>query len=649
MLSLNTLRTKFGIVLSIVIGGTLLAFVLGDFLGNRSQGEIPDVGEINGEVVDGMEFRKAYDEATAFMDDNADPTGAMAINSAWQSLVYDKVYALDLEELGLSATEGEVDAVFEQNLDGNPYMQQMMQNEASANVYKKLVNRDQAMSKYVDLVRSGAYANSLMVKKSLVAENNTYKGHYVVANYSTIADSEVNVSDAEIKSYYDANFAKYKQTPYRTVTYAHFEVEPSEADEQVAETEAKSIGAAFAKATNLEKYAAAEPKVIIVADGYTSADALSSDELKALRNGKMFGPEKQGDNWYASRVLSTRTAPEDFELQHIILAKTDDQLVDSLYTAAKAKDADFAAMIQKHSLYPEAQNDNISYSDLPTIFADALVKAQKGSVVMIDRGDLVFITKVLNAGNKAKHYRLVTMNYPVEASKETRDAIYNEATEFVKKAKGSVENFNNAATTVSPSSVNLRKGERSIAGLPGSLDLARWAASAKAGVVSDIMKLNDGWVVAVVSAIDNAEHKTLGAVSADIKRTLVREKKAELLKAKLQGATLEEIAKNANLEIKSFKDAKLASYYINDIGTEPRVAGVLATVTEENTGVVLPLVEGSRGVYAIVVDKVAVSEEQTADAERVKAQARETSMASYRAMQAAQEDVKVVDNTLTNF
>ena len=648
MLSLNTLRTKFGIVLSIVIGGTLLAFVLGDFLGNRSQGEIPDVGEINGEVVDGMEFRKAYDEATAFMDDNADPTGAMAINSAWQSLVYDKVYALDLEELGLSATEGEVDAVFEQNLEGNPYMQQMMQNEASANVYKKLVNRDQAMSKYVDLVRSGAYANSLMVKKSLVAENNTYKGHYVVANYSTIADSEVNVSDAEIKSYYDANFAKYKQTPYRTVTYAHFEVEPSEADEQVAETEAKSIGAAFAKATNLEKYAAEEPKVL-VADGYTSADALSSDELKALRNGKMFGPEKQGDNWYASRVLSTRTAPEDFELQHIILAKTDDQLVDSLYTAAKAKDADFAAMIQKHSLYPEAQNDNISYSDLPTIFADALVKAQKGSVVMIDRGDLVFITKVLNAGDKTKHYRLVTMNYPVEASKETRDAIYNEATEFVKKAKGSVENFNNAATTVSPSSVNLRKGERSIAGLPGSLDLARWAASAKAGVVSDIMKLNDGWVVAVVSAIDNAEHKTLGAVSADIKRTLVREKKAELLKAKLQGATLEEIAKNANLEIKSFKDAKLASYYINDIGTEPRVAGVLATVTEENTGVVLPLVEGSRGVYAIVVDKVAVSEEQTADAERVKAQAREASMASYRAMQAAQEDVKVVDNTLTNF
>ena len=55
MASLNTLRTKFGIVLSVLIGLVLVAFILGDQLSmrNRSNGEIENntVLTINGEEI----------------------------------------------------------------------------------------------------------------------------------------------------------------------------------------------------------------------------------------------------------------------------------------------------------------------------------------------------------------------------------------------------------------------------------------------------------------------------------------------------------------------------------------------------------------------------------------------------------------------
>jgi peptidyl-prolyl cis-trans isomerase D len=179
------------------------------------------------------------------------------------------------------------------------------------------------------------------------------------------------------------------------------------------------------------------------------------------------------------------------------------------------------------------------------------------------------------------------------------------------------------------------------------LEVVRWANDAKVGDVSDLIKLEDGYVVAVVTAIDDSEYKSLDNVSSQIKNILLREKKAALLKEKMQGATLEEIAANAGAKVEEFKDAKSSAYYVQGLGVEPRVLG--AVVAAETTGVVLPLVEGNSGVYAVVVDEVAVEEKQTLDAERVKAQAAAESMASRRAMWAVQEQADMVDNTVNFF
>ena len=117
----------------------------------------------------------------------------------------------------------------------------------------------------------------------------------------------------------------------------------------------------------------------------------------------------------------------------------------------------------------------------------------------------------------------------------------------------------------------------------------------------------------------------------------------------MQGANLDEIAANAGAKVETFADAKTLTPYVQGLGFEPRVIGVLATASDETKGALLPLVDGGRGVFAVVVDEIATSEEQTAEAEKVKAQAQEEMKVERGARSAVRNAIEVVDNTVRFF
>lgn len=673
------MRTQFGVLLSVIIGGALLAFILSLKTEMGFSGNDPEVGEINGDEVHYSEFLATYEDVKTQMGgDNFDyDQAAQLVSMTWQQLLSSRVFVPGFEGLGLTVAPAErkamlmgqiesgvygsvfadprtgvynVDAVkeFLAQVDGNPEMQRIW------NLVDNQARIERAVNKYMDLVRGGAYANSLSLKKGVVAENNTYKGRYVACKYSSVADSLVKVSNTEIKKYYKAHKSQYKQTPSRTITYAHFEVEPTEADKAAIEAAAKKASEEFGAAKDIKSYIREEAHASL-ANTFVAAKSLSTDEAKALRAGRLFGPELQGDEWYASRVVEVRNVPDSIELQHIVVSYTDTELADSLYAAARKSGADFAALASKHSLAETAVEGgvigNVAYSTLAPELADALQSARRGAVVKVAFGNAIQIFKVLSTGAVTRHYRLATLTYPVVASQDTKRAIHKEASTFAVEANGSVEKFTEVANAKSilTSSMNIQQGSRTVSGLPNSLEVVRWANESEVGAVSDIIKIDDDYVVAVVTAVDENEYKPLDKVSAQIKNILLREKKAELLREKMQGATLEEVAAASEGKIEEFKDVHTSAYYVPGFGVEPRVLGALATVSADATGALLPLVEGTSGVYAIVVDEVAVAENQTIDSERVKAQSQAESMASRRAMYAVQEMANVVDNTVKYF
>lgn len=677
MLTLNTLRTKFGALLSVIIGVALVAFIIGAWLENRQAGQDPKVGEIDGDDIHYSEFVNAYEEIKLQM--GGEPTDYMQsmrmLNAAWQSLVSEHVFTPDFKKLGIWVGEEEFQAILNGEIYSailaqafgdpqtgtyNPQNYQLFcaqiagnpQGEQILALIKKQIRFERAMNKYTDLVRSGEYANTLIVKNSLATSNNIYNGEFVSCKYHTIADSLVSVSNGEIKSYYKENKAKFKQTPYRAISYAAFEIAPSEEDRQNIENEALAAGKEFAKAKDLVAYSR-ENRHASVAQKFVAAKSLNNDEAKALRAGRTYGPTMNGNEWYASRVVSYQDAPENLELQCIVLNQSNKKLADSLVNVAR-RGSNFKTLAQKYSLYPrEAEFGEVPFSEFDLTFAEQFRNARVGSVVKIENGGLIQIFKVVGAGNRVRHYRLATLSYPIEASQTTKNALHNEANKFsVEISKTSDKSFDELASATSAMvfSTNLEQNSRDVEGFEDARELIRWANEAKVGKASEVFTIDNSYVVAVVTEINDNEYKSLEEVKTLVKSALIKEKKYEIIKAKMTGATLKEIAKNAGAKVEKFNEAKASSYYIRNIGPEPRVAGALAEVSEEQKGKVLPLIKGANGVFAVVVEDIAVENDaQTIKAERVKKQAQVEAMATNRAMFAIQDMAEVVDNSVMFF
>ena len=197
--------------------------------------------------------------------------------------------------------------------------------------------------------------------------------------------------------------------------------------------------------------------------------------------------------------------------------------------------------------------------------------------------------------------------------------------------------------------MNVEQGERAVRGLDNSLEVVRWAVDAKVGAVSEIFKAGNDYVVAVVTAINNNEYKEVGEVADQIRTALLRDKKAVLLAEKMQGANIDEVAANADVQVNNFDNTKAGAYYVPGIGVEPRVLGAITGVAADKTGTLSAPVKGNTGVFVFVVDEISSDDAQTAEAERVKLQARSADMAMRRAMYAIQELSDVKDNSVKYF
>ena len=673
MVSLNTLRTKFGVLLSVVIAGALLAFIFSLKTEMGFSGNDPEVGSINGEDIHYSEFLAAYDDVKSQMGElNTDQAAQQALANTWQILLSDYVFTPGFAELGLAVGAAEHKAMVRGerasnvfgSVFGNPqtgeysiealtsFLQQVESNPQAQQMWaflSKQADVDRAMMKYQELVKKGAYATALEVERGVKAANNSYNGRYVVARYNTVADSLVTVSDSEIKAYYNANKSQYKQTPYRTISYVEYEVVPTDEDKAAVEAEAKAAAEQFAVVADIKEYSR-ENRHTSIAQTYITAAQMTAEEKDALTKGKMYGPALVADEWRAARVVDVRNVPEKYTLSHIVLNYTDTQLADSLVTVAKK--GDFAALASQYSIAETAAEGGkigeVTYSSLAPEFADALVGKKKGDIVKVTMGNAIQVLKIESVDAIQKHYKLASLTYPLVASQQTQRDVHNAASLFAVNAAKDGFDATVTAQAQSSRSANIEHAARAVRGIDAhSLEVVFWANKAKVGDVSELIKLdNNHYVIATLTGINDNEYRTVKEVASQIKSTLLRDKKFEQIAATMTGATIEEVAAAAQGEVKTFENVKYDAYYIPGIGVEPRVLGAIASL---EAGKLSAPIKGASGVYVLVNDAVTPAEEaQTLEAEKVKQQA-SAEQNAMRAIYAVQQAAEVVDNTVGYF
>ena len=671
MASLNTLRTKFGIVLSIVIAGALLAFILSLKTEMGFSGNDPRVGVIDGEKINYSEYYNQYEQvkAQSGAQESNEQQSAMLANAAWQALIGKYVLTPGFDKMGLRVTEPERMSMvsgqhpsqafynaFADPRTGEYNVAAVHQflSEAEANAQaqqawaqlNEQARMEREVAKFLGLIKGGVYVNSLEVANGVNSANNTYAGKWAGKKYSAVPDSLIQLKSSDIKAYYNSHKNMFKQTPSRALSYVVFEVSPTDDDMLALEKSVAEVGAQFAATEELKSFVRANRNGKI-ADNYVSAKQLSEEEAKALLDGATYGPVLKNNEWTMARALDTKIVPDSMGIRHIVLPYTQEALADSLLTVLKGG-ADFAQVAAQYSVYDATAANGgevgvMPFSAFSGEFAAALANAKTGDIVKIASGDAIQLMQVYRADKPSKHVQVASITYPVEASAATRRDIHNQAGTFSVNAKGSVEAFNDAASAaaVTPRIASLAQGERTIRGLEDSRDVARWAYGAEVGDVSEIFPVGKDYVIAMLTEIDDNEFAPLEKVSAQIRAQVLRDKKYDYSVKELSGSTLDEQAKSLGTEVADFDNVTFGAFYVNGPGFEPRLIGAISSTTEK--GVLSAPVKGLSGVYVFEVDDIQTSDKQTAEGEKVRAQAMAESMAQQFSVQAIQQMAKIQD------
>ena len=670
MASLNTLRTKFGVVLSIIIALALLAFILSLRTEMGFSGNDPRVGVIDGEKINYSEYYDRYEQIKAQnnVQESDEQQSAMLANAVWQSLIADHVLTPGFGRMGLRVTEPERLAMVsgqqpsqafysafadprtgQYNVEAvNQFLAHAESNPQAAQMWAQLNEQaclERELQKFYGLVKGGVYVNALEIAQGVKGANETFSGKWAGKKYSAVPDSLIAVSSSDLKSYYNSHKDQFKQTPSRTLSYVVFEVSPTDDDLLALENKAAEVGKEFAAAEEVRSFVRANRNGRI-AESYVTASQLSDEEAKALMDGKMYGPVLKNNEWTMARVLDAKMAPDSVGIRHIVLPYTEETLADSLLTALR-KGGDFAAAAAQYSVYDATAANGgevgvLPFSAFTGEFAEALAGAKKGDIVKIASGDAIQLMQVYRADKPTKHIQVASITYPVEASADTRRDIHNQAGSFMVNAKGSSEAFADAASTaaVTPRVARIAQGDRTIRGLEDSRDVARWAYGAEVGDVSEIFTVGKDYVIAMLTEIDDNDYASLEKVAAQVRSQVLRDKKYDYIVKELSGATLAEQASSLGSEVGDFSGVTFGSFYIDGVGVEPRLVGAIAA---SEKGALSAPVKGMSGVYVFQVEDVQTADKQTAEAEKVRAQATAESMAQQFAMQAVQQMAKIQD------
>jgi peptidyl-prolyl cis-trans isomerase D len=677
MATLNTLRTRGALFLSIVIGVALVAFLLGDLTSASSifYNKRNRVGSINGNNIDYMEFAAESDNLSRIIQnlygnssltvEQMDQVREMVWNSYMRRYSYDPGY----RKLGLMTGESEqLDMIRGQyvspvitSMFTNPntgiYEPSMVEGfianmdfDTSGNsaviwdYIKDQMVEERVYSKYNALLAGGIYVNKIEEARGVEAANEVYSGRYASVPFSQIADSLVKVSSAEVRKYYDRHKELFRQAASRDIEYVVFDLATSQEDYTEAAKYVEGLATEFAAAESPMQYASLNSQAR-TDENYYSRAQLSGDQAAIAfgdRKGQMAGPTLSGNIYTISRVAAERMMPDSVGARHILLPANKAASADSLIKAIKGG----KSILELAPLYTADTSVDLGVFAPEMMiepFANALIDAKKGDVFKVDTQYGTHVVEMTYKAPAVPKVQIATITYHVEPSAATEQAAYNEARDFLTIAAGSRDNFDAAVSQTGASRrvATIMTSDRNVRGLADSRELVRWSYNTSVGTVSPIMDIDGDYVVAVLTGAKEAGIADVKDVASDVAMRLVRDKKAEMLAARMVGKSIDEVAAMEGATSGEIKELSASAFYIPDLGVEPAVIGAVENV---EVGSVSKPIKGMVGEYVVAVDVADHLENATPESEKVRLEAvAETSLAE-RAMQAMIGETKVVDN-----
>ncbi len=689
MAVIGKIREKSGLLVFIVGLGLLLFIIPFNEIIQKFQGsgEQP-IGEINGEEIMDSDWNFNARSQNMFQGygNIPDDYRIQQETQLWNQMIIDTLLKTEVEKIGLQVSQQELndylilgdypdDQLKEQfsyelteggekvfrkdsvkkwydrlitetaSLTGDQAVQQkraIYQNIEAPFKVNRLKKKYNAMAKYAVI------ATNSETSKSLIEKNATLEISYVAKEVNTVPDDSVNVSDADVKNYYEKhkNEAKWKiEDDYRSFDYVLIDIEPTDADKEGIMKNLEKVKTAFANASNDSSFVMANSDTKIGAkqqnpqaldvmpanefDKFQSTFPIEvNNEIANAKKGDVVGPFAYTGQDGVAKVILVKVrdafSRNETEVRHILIGTKTNGLeegVNDKEIAAKAKLADSIANVLRA--------DNSKFALLATEFTDdkqgfaqnkgyynvypeaGLVPEFKNFALEGNVGDIksvktdygYHVMEITKRGEFSHNY-IALIDKEVKPSKETKMSVFEmQGLAFMDAAQKS---FDKAAEefNLEPKKDELRLSYPLSRDLGYVKPLVEWsfAEGRKSGEVSTPIETKDGkYLIAKLKAVANYGSPSFDAVKDGMKKEVLKTKKIAYMQNLVKNAkTLEEASQLLTGSELSVTENTLSLDMDAYPGNGADVKAVASTFLIKNTNEV-NVIEGNQGIYVVVV------------------------------------------------
>lgn len=621
-----------------VIGFCLLAFLIGDLFTSGNIGMVSkDVGSINGKDVAFEDFRVKVSNAEK---SGQGMTATQASNSVWDREVSIALVTAEFEKLGLRVGEkhilealkndqqigqnpmfkndkGEFDvAKFQEFVNSNPEMAQAFkerEKDAALNAKYMLYN---------SLVKGGVFVTETEAKFKYEAETTKATFDYVAVLFSSVKDSDVKISDAELTDYMKKHEKRYKADENRELEYVLIEDKPSAQDEAEVKQSIDQLLTAtdstgnFRTTTNVADFVNKHSDIPYDST-YIAKKDLPTEHAEALFNlpvGAIYGPYMQNGYYAITRGMGHK-AGANAKASHILISWEGTQVpnkrekrtkeeakakAEALLTQAKANPGGFMMLALTNSDDSSAQQGGdlgyFSPGQMVKPFNDFVFNNAIGTIGLVETQ---FGYHVINITDKQDAVRLAVIAQKIEPSDATTDALYQKAVKVEMEA-----NEKDLASVAKAEKLSIvpknrvKAMDEAVGNLGNQRQIVQWAFNkdTEVGDVKRFEVVNLGNVIVKLTKVNPEGLLSIDEARVSVEPILKNKKKAEMIKAKMKGGSLAAVAQANATTVQTATDLTVENAMIPNAGPEPKVVGAAIAL---GAGKVSKPIEGNSGVYLV--------------------------------------------------
>ncbi|MCM1441401.1 MAG: SurA N-terminal domain-containing protein [Roseburia sp.] len=626
MATLEKIRNK-SVLLFVIIIVALLAFILGDFLnsGQTYFGSGTTVAKAGGVSVQYPEYQNRMTEISEqYRNQHRDVSSDQVSGEAIQQLVAEGLIKNEYERLGIVVTDAELaeamygtnqsplaaqmianlsqalrlsapDAAAVHEAISNPVRYGITQEDANqiAAIWTNTENQleEEMLSQKFGRLMSGLFTyNNLDAQATYNDIATTRRIAYAVKDASTVSDSDIEFSDADVQALWNQRRGQYAvDEEMRQVNYIYIAIEPDLTDRINAENAVENALLGLNETEGLEAVSA--DTRFVIENGSAPASAIANRALRSFVDtaavGQAVTVQRINDQFVLAKLLAKRQGIDSLNVTFAYANPAANVNLDSI--AALINGGATVASLTASGNVAGADSiwQSLVVEGMPQELVASLTDATIGSAYVYRdsiAGDRIFKVNKRNAPVAVYDYATATLT--VDPSQRTLDSLVSNLRTYVSNHSSASE-FTDSAALAGYSILTDEVGASStrIGNVADSRRYIKWVMDADKGQVSPVFQ-DDNQRYIIAMAVDNIyddyrpynSPRLYAALSGEARDA---KKAAHLLSTYAgQGTDLASYASAMNAPVAE-GDVNITSPFLLSLGmNESELSGAIAAAAE---------------------------------------------------------------------